>query len=214
MLLSSLILILKYSILLKSFLQVFQHWAFRDGEKNSLSPPFQLHFSLFILMSLFKSSTVHLSFPGKEKQICLSLGEGGSGAGFSCCRAVVSWRWEVTLCCTLSAVSDSCWVGAILANHKIDRLMSRDCSFMPSHHMPHKYSHLCPNPWQTTCPFTTPLTPGLRALFWWLFKGVFQLSCLGKKYGEVFVKRSCEENVKRQIEMIIRMIISGCDHLG
>jgi len=97
----------------------------------------------------------------------LPLGEGGGGAGFPCYKPADSRRGEIALSCALAAVSDSCWVGAILANHKINRLMFRDYSFMPSHRIPHKYSYLCPNIWQLhTSVFTILLTPGPGALFW------------------------------------------------
>lgn len=188
---------------------MFQHWALGDREKSIFSPPFHVCFFLACSYGFIQNNTVYLSFPGKEERICLStfLWVKGAVEVISCTTNLLIPEVErlpfpaLSLQCQAAAESvpslpitkSSGWCSRIvvlflLAVHLIN---------IPTYALTCSKLHVSV--------FATLLTSGLGALLWWLVKGVFHQSCSGKRYGEVFVKKSCAENMKKQADTLIRM---------
>lgn len=168
-------------------------------------------------MPLLKSNIVCLSFSGDEREICLSslLWVSGAVELVSCTTKLPIPEGEGSLFPALSlqfqTAAESVPSSPITNPTGCCSGIAAACALTLYHtNIPRSA------PTHATC-VCTHRSPDTRtgALFWGLFKGVFQQSSLGKKQSEVFVKASCEENMMRQIETIIRMIIfKGCDLLG
>lgn len=169
------------------------------------------HFSLtfcYLYSCLYSWVIYYIGLFVVEWQVCLSsfLWVKGAVKLVSCTtNLLIPEVGDCSFLCSLCSFRQL-WVGAILTNHKINRLMFRDYSFMPSYHIPHIYSYAPTQNKLHVSVFTTLLTPGLRALFCWFLK-VFFNRAVQNRYTVKSLSKSPVRRTWRDIEMIITMIV-------